>query len=64
MQEYYTVNEVARILKCTPITIHRLCKSGEIKAFKLNRTWRIPARSLNKFNLDGEDADASTERKG
>ena len=39
--EYYTIDELVKILKISRRTIQRLIKSGEIKAIKIGKQWRI-----------------------
>ena len=43
---YYSVNEFARILNITPVTVYNHCRSGKIFAIKVGKTWRIPHSSL------------------
>ena len=46
--KYFTVREVAEILKVTERTIYNLIESGELKAVKVGDLWRIPESSLPK----------------
>lgn len=39
--EYYTIDELVKILKISRRTIERHIKSGEIKALKIGKQWRI-----------------------
>jgi len=39
--EYYTIDELAIVLKISRRTIERQIKNGEIKAIKIGRQWRI-----------------------
>lgn len=47
-QEYYTVDEAARILRVTAETVRRLCKSGQMPARKIGRRWLIPSSYVNR----------------
>ena len=50
MQEYYTVREVAGILKVEDQTIRKYITDGKIKALKLSsRLLRIPIKELDKL---------------
>ena len=42
IENLYTVNEVARILKVTPLTIRRMIKDERIKSKKIGTLRRIP----------------------
>lgn len=48
-EKYYTVEQVALILQVHWQTILQYIKSGELKAFKLGRAYRVPATELEKF---------------
>lgn len=39
--EFYTIEELAKILKVEHKTIRRAIQRGDIKAIKLGRQWRI-----------------------
>gem|GEM_PF-1335665 len=47
--EVMTIPEVAEYLKVTRQTVHRLMKSGELKAFKIGRSTRILRSEIEKF---------------
>ena len=49
MNEYYTLEEVARKLRVSNITIYRYIKTKKLKALKLQRDWRIGAKDLEDF---------------
>ena len=42
-REYLTVENVAKNLKVSEMTILRKIYSGEIEAYRFGRVWRIPA---------------------
>lgn len=48
-EEVLTTAEVAEILKVHPATVNELMRSGRLKAFKLNRRWRVRRSDLNVF---------------
>jgi len=45
----YTVQEFAEILKSTPKTIRGLIRSGEIRAVKLGKEYRIPVSEVDRL---------------
>ncbi len=49
MQEIFTPEEIAEKLKVTRLTVHRWLRSGELKAFKAGRLWRITRVDLESF---------------
>ncbi len=44
-----TVEEVAKLLKLSKITIYRLIKTGEIPAYKVGASWRINKDDLEAY---------------
>ena len=48
MHEFYTVQEVAKILKVSEKTVYRLIKDGKLKAVKIGQ-WRIKKEDLDKL---------------
>lgn len=50
--EYYTIYELAEILKVHHNTIRRAIKRGDIKAFKIGTEWRINKKD---FIVNGDD---------
>ncbi|MBM3211137.1 helix-turn-helix domain-containing protein [Candidatus Poribacteria bacterium] len=49
----YTTNEVAEILKVTPLTIRRLVGNGKLKACKVGRLLRFRLTDIETY-LNGE----------
>jgi|GEM_PF-1711674 len=41
VQEMYTVQEVARLLKCSDQTVRKLIRGRELRGAKVGRGWRI-----------------------
>lgn len=54
MDEFYTVNQTAIILKVHPLTIRRYIKEGKLKAVKIGGNIRIAQSAINDFtkNID------------
>jgi excisionase family DNA binding protein len=47
--EYLTVDEVAAKLRVAPKTVRRWCASGQLKALRAGRPWRIKPADLEIF---------------
>ena len=45
----FTVQELAKYLKVTEITIYRLLKKGEIVGYKVGDAWRIDEKDLKAY---------------
>jgi excisionase family DNA binding protein len=46
---FYTIDEVAGILKVNPATVRQLIASGELKATKVGRQYRISQEALDDY---------------
>lgn len=64
IEELYTIEEVARMLKLSARTVERFCKDGRLKAFKIGRLWRIPRSSLEQFLRQGSELSANKQKLG
>lgn len=49
LPETFTVEEVAKRLKVTKITIYRLLKREEIVGYKVGDSWRIDEKDLKAY---------------
>ena len=49
LDDYYNVIEAGRRLKVHPETVKRLCRQGDIPAFKIHNTWLISGDILDNF---------------
>ena len=47
-QSYLTIREAAELLRTSPHTVYRWCRSGRLQAVKLGKEWRIPAQQLRR----------------
>jgi len=47
--EYYTVAEVADMLRVSRMTIYRMLESGEITYIVVGRSFRIPRAAYREF---------------
>jgi len=44
--EFLTIEEVAKILKVTKVTLYRMARKGKIPAVKFGKAWRINSKLL------------------
>ena len=49
MEQLYTLDEVARILRVHRLTAQRYVINGELPASKIGRAWRIRGADLEAF---------------
>ena len=48
-EEYYSIEEVAKMLKVAYLTVYRWIQSGKLIAYKAGKQYRISNTDLNKF---------------
>jgi excisionase family DNA binding protein len=48
-EKYYTVDEIAGLLKIHPKTIQRYIREGRLKANKVGKSWRVSGHDLSTF---------------
>ncbi|QLY40200.1 helix-turn-helix domain-containing protein [Hujiaoplasma nucleasis] len=48
-RDFYTVPEIAKVLKVSPQTVLKLLKKNELKGFRMSNQWRISKLSLDAF---------------
>ena len=53
MQDFYTVEQVAKILQLEEVTIRRHINAGKLEAVKIGKVWRISEEALQKL-IDGQ----------
>jgi len=49
MRELYTVKELAEILKVNRVTVQRWCKTGEIPAVKIGKSYRVENKDFENW---------------
>lgn len=49
MNKYYTLQEVATILKVAYITVYRWVRAGRLLAVKAGKQYRVDQEALDKF---------------
>ena len=47
--EFYTAEEVAKVLRLHPYTIRRLCREKKVPAFKFGGQWRFEMAELKEW---------------
>lgn len=55
--EFYTVDELAKLLKLHPETIRRYLKKGKIEASKMGKRYRISDEDLKRFLEESKGSD-------
>ena len=48
-KEFYLVEELAKKLRVSMMTIYRYIKAGKVKAYKIGKEFRIEKGEFNKF---------------
>jgi excisionase family DNA binding protein len=54
LEEYYTVTEVASVLRTSKMTVYRLIHDGSLGRQRIGRSFRIPKAEVQRI-LDGAD---------
>ena len=47
--KYYTIEEVAKMLKVVYLTVYRWIQDGKLKAYKAGKQYRINKSDLDRF---------------
>lgn len=47
--QFYTIDEIAELLKISYLTVFRWVKAGKLSAYKVGKQYRIDVQDLNKF---------------
>ena len=51
MEEFYTVKEIADILKVNKVTVQRWCKTRDLPAVKIGKSYRIEKHDFEDWYL-------------
>lgn len=51
-KEFYTVSEVAELLKVNKITIYNLVKANKITVYKIGAQIRIPSSEIERLKVE------------
>lgn len=46
---FFTVAEVAEVMRVSRMTVYRLVHSGELPAVRVGRSFRVPQRAVNEY---------------
>lgn len=60
----YTPLEAAEVLKLTRRTLYSYLKSGQLKATKIGRGWRITQKNLEDFIANGAEVEDANRYRG
>jgi len=55
--EFYTVDEVAKVLRLHPYTVRRLCREKRVPAFKFGGQWRFSKVEIEKWSKGLKNAE-------
>lgn len=61
--EFYTLQEVADLLKVQYLTIFRWVKSGKLPAYKFGKQYRVSAETLKNFIDSAKVSKNSNEKE-
>ena len=53
MQDVLTLEEAASFLRCSPDTVKRRARAGELPAAKIGRAWRFRRADLDQWLAEG-----------
>lgn len=48
-EQYFTIEEVAKMLKVVYLTVYRWIQAGKLTAYKVGKQYRIKKEDLDKF---------------
>lgn len=48
-EQYYSIKDVAKMLKVVYLTVYRWIQSGQLVAFKVGKQYRIKENDLNRY---------------
>ena len=48
-EQYYSIKEVAKILRVAYLTVYRWIKSSKLKAYRAGKQYRIEKEDLERF---------------
>lgn len=51
----YSVNEAAELFGVHTNTIYKLCRSGELNAYMVSGSWRIPGEALEGLRVPARE---------
>lgn len=48
-ETYYSINEVAKLLKVAYLTVYRWIRAGKLPAYQVEKQYRIDKKDFEKF---------------
>jgi excisionase family DNA binding protein len=54
-KQYYTVEQIAKLLNIHPKTVQRYIREGKIHATKIGKSWRVNGHDLSLFTEDNKN---------
>lgn len=51
IDEFLTIEELAKILKVTKVTLYRMARAKKIPAMKFGKSWRVSSRFLEDMKV-------------
>jgi excisionase family DNA binding protein len=64
MQEVLTLQEAAEFLRCSPDTVKRKARAGDLPASKIGRVWRFRRADLDEWLANGGTRREELEDEG
>ena len=55
LDKFYSVDEIAELIKIHPKTIQRYIREGKLKASKVGKSWRVSGHDLSTFTEGSND---------
>ena len=55
--KFFTVNEVAEMMRVSPMTVYRMVHSGEVPAIRFGRSFRIPESAVLRLIYPNSDVE-------
>lgn len=59
-REYYTVEQISKMLSIHPKTIQKYIREGRLHATKIGKSWRVSGHDLSVFTEANEDTSTTT----
>lgn len=59
LDKFYSVDEIAEMIKIHPKTVLRYIREGKLKASKVGKSWRVSGHDLSTFTEGGTKESAS-----
>ena len=53
--KFFTVTEVAEMMRVSPMTVYRMVHSGEVPAIRFGRSFRIPEAAVLRLVYPNSD---------